>query len=102
MNEIKSEQPNGRLSSMTAKRKKKKKKKEVPGLGDRARGAANNTTSNDDSNGKRSDNACISTYAQTGNDTELNEAAKNKSEKQARRNARRLEKKKIVDSRLNE
>lgn len=90
VNELKLEQSNGNpMTSKSAKRNKKKRK--VQGLDDIAHASIETTHhSNRNWNGAE-------------NDTGLTEAAKKKSsEKQARRNARRLEKKKLATALLDE
>lgn len=84
VDEIKAEQRNEKQSSKEAKRKKKKK---VHARSDIAHGAS---TIGDDSKGKRGENEFIPNCARNGTDTGLTDARKKSSEKQARRNARRL------------
>lgn len=98
IDEIKVEQQIDKQVSKDAKRKKKKKKK-VHDRSDIAHGAS---TIDDDSKGKRGENEFVPKFSRNGTDTGLTEARKKSNEKQARRNARRLEKKIIAASQLKE
>lgn len=89
-NAINADQSNKTPSSKAAKRKRKKLKGQ--GLVDIVDRSSNGTTIESNNNSNRSEKACIT--QRTKHDPGLTDSAKKKSsEKQARRNARRIEKK---------